>query len=362
MTTSRAAVFHGAGEPLQFEEFELPSRPAPGELLCRVRMSTICGSDLHTIHGRRQEPTPLVLGHEIIGEVEQLGDGIDRDGYGQPLRVGDRVSWSIAASCGACFYCDHALPQKCDDLRKYGHLSSVESPSLTGGFAEHVVILPGTAVFKVPDRLTDAIAAPANCALATVVHGITAIGLTQGETVLIQGAGLLGLNLCALACERGAESVIVVDRSAARLELAKKFGAHHVLDASELAHESLVGAVRDLTSGRGADVAFEVCGAKEAIPVGLDALRIGGRYLITMVTPGNAVELDGNTLTRRCLTLHGIHNYTGEHLGEALRFLESVAEHYPYDEIVGRTFALDDIEEAVVVASSGQYVRVGVTP
>ena len=198
--TARAAVFSEVGRPLQIQEFRVPQDIEPGAALCKVRMSTICGSDLHTISGRRREPTPIILGHEIIGEVVALGDGLERDGFGDELRVGDRVTWSIMASCGDCFYCNLDLPQKCESLRKYGHTSCDESPHLTGGYAELVYLWPGTAIFRVPDALPDEVATPANCALATVVNGMDAIGLAAGETVLIQGAGLLGLNLVRPRC------------------------------------------------------------------------------------------------------------------------------------------------------------------
>ncbi|MHC4562712.1 MAG: alcohol dehydrogenase catalytic domain-containing protein [Planctomycetota bacterium] len=194
---SKAAIFSEVGQPLQLQEFDLPGEPEPGSAICKVTMATVCGSDLYTITGRRTEPTPLILGHEIIGEVVALGDGLSEDGFGQPLRTGDRVSWTIMACCGECFFCTHELPQKCLHLRKYGHMCHHDAPHLTGGFAEHIVLMPGTGIFRIPDGLPDEIAAPANCALATVINAIDTIGLTAGETVLIQGAGLLGLNLIA---------------------------------------------------------------------------------------------------------------------------------------------------------------------
>ena len=159
-------------------------------------MSTICGSDLHTIFGRRQEPAPLILGHEAIGDVVALGPGLDRDGFGDPLNVGDRISWSVMASCGRCYYCGHRLPQKCVSLRKYGHTCVEEPPHLTGGYAEFICLFPGTTVFRVPQGVSDAVAAPANCALSTVVNAAETIGLDRGETVLIQGGWPAGTESC----------------------------------------------------------------------------------------------------------------------------------------------------------------------
>ena len=357
---SRAAVFSKPGQPLTIETFEVPERVEPGAALCKVRMSTICGSDLHTIFGRRQEPTPIILGHEIVGEIVALGAGLARDGFGNPLHVGDRVSWSIMASCGQCYYCRLGLPQKCSVLRKYGHTSCEEPPHLTGGYAEHVYLFPGTAIFRVPESLSDEIATPANCALSTVINAVETIGVEQGENVLIQGAGLLGLNLVALCREAGAGEIHVSDVSPRRLELARRFGADHCWDVAD---GPAAERVLEHTGGHGVDVAFEVCGVPPAAADAVRALRIGGRYLIAgLVSPGSDLGLDGNQLTRKCLTLKGIHNYHPKHLGSALEFLERNATRYPYADLVGAAFPLEEINRAVETAAAGEFVRVAVKP
>jgi putative phosphonate catabolism associated alcohol dehydrogenase len=358
---SRAAVFRQTGQPLVIEPFDLPERIEPGAAVCKVRMSTICGSDLHTIAGRRQEPAPLILGHEILGEVVALGDPPPRNGAAEPLGVGDRVTWSIMASCGECFYCNRRLPQKCLRLRKYGHTCCLDPPHLTGGYAEHIYLFPGTAVFRVPDGLSDEVATPANCALSTVVNAVETIGLARGETVLIQGAGMLGLNLVALCKEAGAAVVIVTDVSADRLAFASRFGADACFNLADEPPDEVVAAVRSLAGGYGVDVAFEVCGNRNAVDQAVKSLRIGGRYLIAgLVTPGSDLGLEGNVLTRNCLTVKGIHNYHPDHLAQALQFLEQHGEKYPYADMVGATFSLSEINEAVRVAASGKHIRVAI--
>src|SRR5262245_58909658 len=112
----RAAVFDGPGKPFRFEAFPRPSRRA-GAALVRVSACTICGSDLHTVAGRRSGPTPCVLGHEPVGVVEEVAGEL-RDTAGEPVRAGARVTWAVAASCGQCFSCTRGLPQKCQTLRK----------------------------------------------------------------------------------------------------------------------------------------------------------------------------------------------------------------------------------------------------
>jgi alcohol dehydrogenase len=357
----KAAVFSEVGKPLEIRQFELPHRLEPGAALCKVRMSTICGSDLHTISGRRTEPAPLILGHEIIGEIVALGSEFRKDGFGDKLEVGDRVSWSIMASCGRCFYCELDLPQKCEKLRKYGHTCCNEAPHLTGGYAEYIYLFPGTAIYKVPADIPDEIATPANCALSTVINAVETIGLNRKETVLIQGAGLLGLNLIALAVEAGAKKIFVTDTVKSRLGLAGKFGADFCINAKDLPCEEIVSQIRAHTDGHGVDVAFEICGAKEAVGLAAESLRIGGRYLVAgLVMPGSDLGIDGNQLTRKYLTIKGVHNYHPRHLGTALRFLERYSQKYPYDELVGRVLPLSQINKAIDAASTGEDIRIGV--
>ena len=204
-------------------------------------------------------------------------------------------------------------------------------------------------------------ATPANCALATVVNAVETISLAAGETVLIQGAGLLGLNLIALAKQAGAKKIIVTDISRDRLAMAEKFGATTTLNAKQLNEQDVLLNLLSQTDGRGVDVAFEVCGVKEGVALAIRALRIGGRYLIAgLVTPGSDLGIDGNQVTRKCLTIKGIHNYKPEHLGKALRFLGEHYEEFPYRQLVGKTYPLAEINQAVEVAESGKYIRVGI--
>ena len=356
-----AAVFSEVGKPLEIRKFTLPHKLEPKGALCKVKMSTICGSDLHTISGRRTEPAPLILGHEIIGEIVALGDKLKNDGFGDKLEVGDRVTWSIMASCDRCFYCKLDLPQKCEKLRKYGHTCCNEPPHLTGGYAEYIYLFGGTAIYKIPVGIPDEIATPVNCALSTVINAVETIGLHKGETVLIQGAGLLGLNLIALAVEAGAQKIFVTDVLQSRLDLAGRFGADFCINVTDLTCKEIVSQIRDQTNGYGIDVAFEICGVKEAIDLAIESLRIGGRYLIAgLVTPGSNLDIDGNQITRKYLTIKGIHNYNPKHLGMALKFLEKCSQKYPYNELVGKVFSLSQINEAVELASTGKHIRIGI--
>jgi len=255
--TSLAAVFHEAGQPLTLERYELPT-PGRGEVLVRITCSTLCGSDVHTFLGHRPTPVPTVLGHEIMGVVERLdADETVSDHAGQRLQVGDRITWSIAASCSNCFFCDNDVPQKCERLFKYGHEKIVAEHPLSGGLADYCHLAAGTAIFRVPESLADTVACPANCATATVAAAMRVGGGCEGRSVLIQGAGMLGLTATAMARSRGARQVIVCDVNADHLERAGEFGATRTLPVSA-DEQDLIDSVRDLTAGRGVDLVVEL--------------------------------------------------------------------------------------------------------
>lgn len=362
MTQSRAAVYVEEGQPLELQSFALPELAA-GEVLVQVTCCTVCGSDVHTYAGHRTTPMPTILGHEIIGTVARLGPGepvCDYDGV--PLTIGDRITWSIAASCGDCFYCDHAIPAKCDTLFKYGHEAINDRQPLSGGLAEHCHLAPGTAIVRIPDELPDVVACPANCATATVTAALRVGGGCQDEVVLIQGAGMLGLSACALARSRGAKEVIVCDIDDARLQLAEKFGATHCVNVSG-DPEALAKVVNQVTDNRGVDLAIELSGANASIEAGLKRLRIGGRYvLVGSVFPADDVPVSAEWVVRRWLNIHGVHNYAPEDLAAAVTFLAEQHTNYPLAELVSASFPLEESDEAFRYTLTQRPHRVAVLP
>jgi putative phosphonate catabolism associated alcohol dehydrogenase len=360
---AKAAVFSGPGKPFEIREFPLPE-VGPGAILAKVRMSTICGSDLHTWQGKRSAPVPIILGHEISGEVKELGEGVEKDLTGNPLAVGDRITWTIMASCGKCYYCRiKQIPQKCIHLYKYGHESCQEPPHLNGGLAEYIYIKPGTGVFKIPDELSDEEVTPINCALATMVNGLETIKVEFGDNVVIQGAGMLGINAVALLKNRGAGRIIVLDKVTHRLNLAGAFGADYTINVGNKSADEICRKIKDLTSGRGADLVIEVSGVPSVIPQGIEMLRIGGKYLIVgTVFPDAKFTLDGYLMTTKMVTIKGIHNYDACHLGKALNFIIKAHHKYPFKKLITHQFNLNEINKAFNVSAEQRTVRVAVSP
>lgn len=360
-TTCLAAVFRTANSPLTLERIELPECGSH-EVLVRIRCATICGSDLHTYQGRRHSPTPCILGHEMVGEIIAMGHGGATEHQGQPLQLGDRVTWSMVWSCGECHYCKLGLHPKCEHLRKFGHEALSPGISLGGGMADHCKLPAGTAIFKVPDDVADEIACSANCATATVVAICRNAGDLAGQQVVVFGAGMLGMTACAMAAARNAASVIAIEPDPARRMLVRAFGATVALDAA-LPPADLVANVKQLTAGRGANLVIDLSGQPAAMETALQLLRPGGHLILAgAVFPGRPLQWSAEMIVRNLLRITGVYNYSPADLREALAFLSDQGQRFPFEKLVGATFPLSAVNEAFQHAEQVSPPRVAVRP
>lgn len=355
MGSAVAAVWHGTGEGFRVSEVPLP-RLAEGEVLVRNTAVTLCGSDLHTIAGDRDTDLPTVLGHEMVGEVVETAGPVTAED-GTVLAPGSRITWTIGASCGRCARCRRGIPQKCVLLQKYGHARMTAKWKLSGGLASHCHLLPGTGIVTVPAAVPDAIAAPANCATATVVCAVRQLGVRPGDTALVTGCGMLGLTAISYLRAIGVTDVVASDVDADRRALAAKLGA------VAAAPRELPAAVRDTTGGEGATVAIDFSGANAALRSALEVLAIGGRLgLVGSVFPTPALQLVPEDLVRRLITVVGVHNYAAADLVEAVRFLADSAEPDLFAGFVTGAYRLDQLGEAVEFAVAKRPPRVMLTP
>jgi putative phosphonate catabolism associated alcohol dehydrogenase len=360
--SGRIAVYPAPNAPFEIQRHPLRP-PAAGEAIVRVRMSTICRSDLHAYQGRRPAPCPGVLGHEIIGEVVALGDGLTHDMRGDALARGDRITWSeyfVPGRDGCTGMLD--LPQKARGVEKYGHLAVTTPPHHHGGFGEFCYILPRSWLLRLPDALSDEEATPLNCGVATMIAVTHAAGIGLGQTVVVQGLGLLGLYGAAIAKTRGARRVIGIDPSPARRERARAFGVDVVLDAGADA-DDMVQQVHASCVSEGPDVVLEVCGLPEVIPAGLDMLRNGGTYALAgVVSPDARVTLDANVVLRKLLTIRGIHNYHPRDLVAALDFVAAQRTRFPFHDLVDGRYPLERVGEAMADAAARRVLRAAIIP
>ncbi len=289
----KAARFY-TGNDIRVEEVPDPL-PGPGEVLIRVRAAGICGSDLHTYRrgafNRFQDRVPLILGHELAGEVLGLGPGID------DLSIGQRVAVEPLIGCGSCLYCQTGDYHICRDLNHIGYY-------YPGGFAEKTVA-PRSKVFPLPDNV-EMDAAGILDVYACAVHAVHRVPISPLDDVLIIGGGAIGLTAAQVAKAAGARSLIVMATYPRALQVARDMGAA----AINPRYEDPVLAVTEITGGKGADVVIEaVGGSSNSLEIALLTAARGGTVGVLGSFP-EPVTLPVNTGLRSELDLRWIYSYS----------------------------------------------------
>jgi propanol-preferring alcohol dehydrogenase len=250
----RAARFHGVGRPVVVEDVEPPD-PGTEDVVIDVAAAGVCGTELHFLDGLLTPArTPITLGHEVAGVVAEVGDAVEG------VAVGDRVAVHYLHACHRCRSCRAGDDHLCD--APLGFLAFASD----GGFAEQVVV-PASAVVRVPDAVDLATAATLCCSGTTALHAVATAGVAAGDTAVVYGTGGVGLALVQVLSGLGAR-VVAVARSAERLALAREFGAAVTVDGAGDVAE----AVREATGGAGADVVFELVGTRETGAAALGSL------------------------------------------------------------------------------------------
>ncbi|MDP8923369.1 MAG: zinc-binding dehydrogenase [Chloroflexota bacterium] len=314
----KAAVFQGVGEAMRVEELARPE-PRAGEVLVRVRACGVCHTDLHVIKGEVSFPTPCVLGHEISGTIVALGPGVgDAGADGAGLAIGRRVVGGFIMPCGTCWYCVRGQDGLCETFfvlnRLQGKLfdgdtrlrradgSPVWMYSM-GGLAEYAVV-PATGVAPLPDDVALEEAAILGCAIFTAYGAIrNGADLRAGESVAVVATGGVGSNLLQLAQAFGAGPIVAIDVRDDKLRAARDLGATHTINS---AAEDAAARVREITGGRGVDVAFEALGRPETFVLAASIVRAGGRAVMVGIAPaGTTAAVEITPLVRRGVSIVG---------------------------------------------------------
>jgi len=356
----RAVVLEKFAEPLVLREFDIP--PAPdGGMIVACRYGGICGTDLHLQQGHLPVPVPLVLGHEGLGTVEELGAGTPIDATGAPLAMGETVMWASSIACGTCVPCRlHREPTLCENRRTYGvNRSTIDDQELSGAWADHIVLQPGTTVVKLPDGTDPLAAMSLACAGPTVVHALyERRPVRVGEVVVVQGSGPVGLAAAALAQLSGAAKVVIVGGPAERLQLAKAAGIGDVhLDIAGAGDQQTVLDEVATHTGGGADLVIECAGVPGAVAQGLKLARRGGSYLIIgQYTDAGDTMLNPHQIVYRQLDVVGSWAFTGAHLVEYVKLLPALTARFDLASLV-TTFGLDQHTTALDAIRDGAVMK-----
>lgn len=357
MQSSKIAVFTASGQPFSIQQTNIPTLQ-PGELLVRNEYVTLCRSDLNTFVGKRQEKTPTILGHEIVGRIESFAaDHSKRDARGDILQIGDRVSWAIYASDPADPLSTQGIPQKAADLFKYGHERISEAENLHGGLAGHTIIRRNTPLAKIDEAIPLGVAATINCAMSTAAGALRLAGELKGRTVLISGAGMLGVVACAMCKTGGANRVVALDVNEERLQEAKSFGADITIAVQEGWEQNFSD---QLGESQAVHLVLEFSGVKRAMESTLTVLSIGGTAVWVGAThPHSQVHIDAEQIIRKLWTIKGLHNYNQDDFVAAVNFIEAHFAGFPFTDLIHDCFSLDQVDEAFQYALAKNPFRVG---
>ncbi|MDX6622982.1 MAG: hypothetical protein QOE75_914 [Solirubrobacterales bacterium] len=360
-TKNRLVFLNGEEHGLEIVEAMRP-RPGPGEVLVRVEIGGVCGTDVHYWTGQAAYPAPMVLGHEGVGIVEALGGGVERDFASNPISLGDRVAWVPEVVCGRCYSCvmlaDSSL---CENSK----LTCPPGDANWATFADFALLPREMAFFRISESTPSEAVSAFGCALPTLLQAVErAGGLRPGDDVVIQGSGPVGLAATMLAKVSGARSVVVVGRPRHRLEAALSLGADRVIDIGEIPdEETRRAAVLDATDGRGAALVVEATGVLGAMEEGLRFLAPGGRYLVVGLwgTPGD-VSLPPSRLNNLNQRIIGSSYCQARHYYQAIRVVETHHERLPIASVVSHRYALEDAAEALTASRQEQTLKAVVMP
>lgn len=346
---ARAAVLYVPKGSFEIETYDVPD-PGPGEVILRVELCGTCGTDTHIYLGEAPDiPLPIVLGHEFVGIIEQIGPGLTHDGEGKPIKAGDRVVVMPTAPCGHCYNCV-VRPEPvafCENAEFVAGFSSNAQRKLTGAWSEIVHLPKGAVFFKT--HLPAEIAFLAE-PFSSANQGAQRADVSLGDTVLIQGSGSIGLLALASAISQGASRVIMVGGPKRRLELARQFGADVVIDIADVTdpEERIRLVCQETIAGRGVDVAIEATGVPMAVIEGIRCIRMGGRYVeIGCYADRGVIPLNPTKhLLTNNITLVGAYGYGIRHFVQSLRVLERRA--FPFEALLTHRLPLSRARDAVM--------------
>jgi S-(hydroxymethyl)glutathione dehydrogenase/alcohol dehydrogenase len=358
----KAAVLYEPHSPFVVEALTLAD-PGPGEVTVRLAASGVCHSDWHVVAGATQHPLPVVLGHEGAGVVQAVGAGVTR------VAPGDHVILNWAPDCGGCFYCLRGKPNLCEAfvgpmwagtmldgttrLRLNGE--PVHHFSMLSSFAEQAVVPQETCV-PIRKDVPLKVASLVGCAVTTGLGAtMYTVQVRPGDSVVVFGCGGVGLNILQGAALCGAETIIAVDRAPAKMDMARVFGATHAV----LGSEAVIDAVKDITSGRGADYAFEAVGAPPVQELALQTIRPGGTLVLVGLAPmGSATNLPGAVLTREEKSVVGSYYGSANTRRDFPLILDLyLAGKLKLDELISGEYTIDDINQAYAALQTGEVAR-----
>lgn len=358
MTTGRATVLV---ETNRLETWEVDiADPEAGGALVRVVIGGVCGSDLHIMSGEAGEmPFPIILGHEGVGRIEKLGPGVSTDYAGVPVAVGDLVYWAPFGLCHRCHSCTVLDETPCENTTFFEH---ARKPNW-GTYADYAWLPNGLSFFKLPDGANPEAVAALGCALPTVLRGFDRCGPVQlGDTVVVQGAGPVGLSAVMVAAVAGAREIIIVDGVEKRLETAKALGATAAVSLNDTPEERRR-QIYDLCGANGPNIVVEAAGYLPAFPEGYELTGNHGRYIILGLWGAIGTQaISPRDLSTKNLTVAGASFPKPKNYYGALHLAARLQDRFPLADLVSHRFAIEDADKALEAVKKGEVIKAVIDP
>jgi len=349
-------------EPNRVETWQVPVvDPQPRGVLVRVVVGGVCGSDAHIASGEAgRMPFPIILGHEGIGRVEKLGRDVTTDYASAPLSVGDLITWSPIALCHHCYSCTVLEDTPCENSQFFEH---AERPNWAS-FAEFATLPPGMAFYRLPAGADPDAVAALGCALPTVLRGFEQCGpVGRGDTVVIQGAGPLGLAATLVAATSGAAEIVVIDRVQRRLDAALSLGATAAISMTQTTEAARREQILERVGRRGPSVVVEAAGALAAFPEGIDLTGPHGRYIVLGLWGAIGTQsISPRDLTVKNLRIAGATFPKPKHYYAAARLAARMQDRYPLARLITHRFPLADAPKALSLLGTPDVIKAVTEP
>jgi len=358
VSTGRAAVLV---EPNRVETWDVSiPDPEPGGVLVSVIIGGVCGSDAHIVSGSAGVmPFPIILGHEGVGRIEKLGAGVSTDYASTPVNVGDLVCWSPIALCNRCYSCTVLEQTPCENSEFFEH---AERPNWAS-YADYAWLPSRMPFYRLPDHARPEAVAALGCALPTALRGLEQGGpVRTNETVVVQGAGPVGLAAVLVAGLSGAREIIAIDRVRERLDVALALGATAAVSL-ELSAEQRRDEIYARVGPSGPSVVVEAAGVLDAFPEGLELTGSHGRYIVVGLWGAIGTRpIAPRELTIKNMRVMGASFPKPKHYYEAMMLSARLQDTYPLAELITHRFAIEGATEALHAIESGAAIKAVIDP
>lgn len=360
MKTAKAAVMTGVNEPFILKEFPLTT-PPEGMAKIKLIASGICGTDIHIHRGKIPIATPTIIGHEFVGQVDELSEK-DSKQYG--ISAGDRVIVDIACPCGECPLCRSEDDANCIRMGVTNGGNPEIAPHFYGGYGEYNYS-PVQNLIKIPAALDPVMTCVFACAGPTCLHAFRLAeqancSVEKAKVAVVQGLGPVGFFAVLYLASLGIAHIVAITtgNNPEREALALQLGATEICKLDSTPAEDITQHVKELSGGLGADVVFEASGNPKAVAQGMDMLRNRGVYLVPgQYSNSGMVEIAPQMITFKALHIIGSSQYSVSDVENYLKFIQNHPQLHTAIRSLAKGYAVEDINQAIENAKSGIHIK-----